>query len=880
MDKQDWQLIKAIYSQAITLAPSDQADFVASQVINRPDLVKKILQMINTSDRTADHEIKRVVSANLDTILSSQTGLSKGDIIDHFTIDSLIGEGGMGSVFLGKRNDTDFEQLVAIKVIHDHKITLENQKRFKRERQILAALNHKNIASLIGGGETDSGQPFMIMEYIQGVPISEYCNNHRLSLHQRLVLFKQVLSAISYAHQNLIIHRDIKPNNVLVTDSGDVKLLDFGIAKLLDDDSSQFDANLTQASMRILTFSNAAPEQILGEAITTATDVYGLGSLLMHMLTDEPVFEANVTTPREIETAIIEQTPIKPSVKAAQSNKPFIKRLAKDISSDLDIMTLKALNKQAERRYASVDQFNDDIHRLLNHYPVLAKAESRWYQITKFVRRNRLSSSFACAFLVCLIAFTSVVVLQSKVISEERDSALQQAQIARQTADYLSELFDAADPAINDGEVFTAKMLLDEGRKNLDDLNAAVAIKVELLVTLTGVYEQIAEYEVASDLIKQAQVLMESDSIATDTYNKLNIMVTQRKGNLANSLGEYEAAIEVFKSQLKQLDDIKNAKNPLLDIPYYYFLAHDGLGDALSNLAREEESLAQAIQAIEYLKNTPYQTEYMTDALMAYGHSLRRTDDFAGSERILLDAISLERQNQKRPTLLLAYGLNQLSSTMLRLSKYEEALPYALEGLQIRQNLLPKGHMETVASMGMVANIYSAQGKFAESLDIRTESLNLIGQTLGQEHPFYAILGCVAGNIHISLGDFNQAVLDLVLASAIADKTFSSDHIHSARCKVFLGHAYLRVNENQRAFDVLTSSVQILQKKAPEDDRRRIAAEALQAIAKERLHLIKDSDAIIQSSIQRYKQTYGEDTFQYQRFITAIKDLKLASLPK
>ncbi|MFT6331407.1 MAG: tetratricopeptide (TPR) repeat protein [Bermanella sp.] len=367
--------------------------------------------------------------------------------------------------------------------------------------------------------------------------------------------------------------------------------------------------------------------------------------------------------------------------------------------------------------------------------------------------------------------------------------------------------------------------------------------------------------------------MITSNNITSSNYTTLKLNLTYQKASLANTLGEYANAVTGFKNLIEQLNGIGDSQNLSIDIPYYYFVAHNGLGTALSNSGDESAALANTKLAIDYLKKSPQKNDYIAEALVSYGHSLRSTGDLVASENTLLEALQFARQQQESPTLSLAHNLNQLASSMLRLNKFDEALPYALEGLSIRQNLLPTGHMEVVASMGIVGNIYDAQSKFTQALDMRVQSLDLIGQTLGEKHPYYAILGCVVGYLRIAVGDYDQAISDLLIASTISEKKFSADHPRTANCNIYLGLAYLKVNDNQSAFDVLSTSVNVLQQEVSEDNNRLAEAEALHAIAATRLNITNDVDAVLQSALLRFKKTHVEDTYRYQRFVNTLSEL-------
>jgi tetratricopeptide (TPR) repeat protein len=325
--------------------------------------------------------------------------------------------------------------------------------------------------------------------------------------------------------------------------------------------------------------------------------------------------------------------------------------------------------------------------------------------------------------------------------------------------------------------------------------------------------------------------LITSNNITSSNYTTLKLNLTYQKASLANTLGEYANAVTGFKNLIEQLNGIGDSQNLSIDIPYYYFVAHNGLGTALSNSSDESAALANTKLAIDYLKKSPQKNDYIAEALVSYGHSLRSTGDLVASENTLLEALQFARQQQESPTLSLAHNLNQLASSMLRLNKFDEALPYALEGLSIRQNLLPTGHMEVVASMGIV------------------------------------------GYLRIAVGDYDQAISDLLIASTISEKKFSADHPRTANCNIYLGLAYLKVNDNQSAFDVLSTSVNVLQQEVSEDNNRLAEAEALHAIAATRLNITNDVDAVLQSALLRFKKTHVEDTYRYQRFVNTLSEL-------
>jgi len=369
----------------------------------------------------------------------------QGYRLGSYELERLIGRGGMGSVWLAKRFDNEFNKKVAIKLVRRGMDSQEILRRFRRERQLLANLDHPNIALLIDGGSTPEGLPYLVMEYVEGTPIDQYCEDHKTAISERLHLFRSVCSAVQYAHQNLVVHRDIKAGNILVTADGVPKLLDFGIAKLLPGPNSAIEPH-TRSDLRPMTLDYASPEQVRGEPVNTATDVYSMGVLLFKLLTGRMVFESGGSR-AALEHAICEVEPPKPSAVALASGNGSIpdathkmavetesmeaarKRLRKRLAGDLDNIVLMALRKEQHRRYASVEQFSDDVQRYLDGRPVIARLDTPGYQLARFVTRNAEGVAAAVVVAAALISIAAVsshyagVAFESRVEAENRETA-------------------------------------------------------------------------------------------------------------------------------------------------------------------------------------------------------------------------------------------------------------------------------------------------------------------------------------------------------------------------------------------------------------------------------------------------------------------------
>jgi len=421
-----WQRIKQLFQAASLKDAAEQLGFLQDASKGDQDLLHEVLQLLHSEQDNNESLEAIVAKAALDfrsNDLISQT-------IGPYQIQRLLGEGGMGQVFLAKRIDQHYEKQVAIKVLAVRRPSSELIERFRSERQILATLQHPNIAQLFDGGETDDGLPYLVMEYVAGLAIDDYCDVNTLSTRERLKLFTKVCSAVEHAHANKIIHRDIKPNNILISELAEPKLLDFGIAKFLQDDTAQH----TQVGERVLSPLHASPEQVRGETITRATDIYSLGVLLYEILCGTHPYQTENSSVSDIEKAICETDPIKPSrriTKLKQTHEHEIESIAQArgvdseelsrmIGGDLDNIVLMALNKEPERRYSSIAEFREDIQRFLEHRPILAKQASVWYRFQKFIRRNQLAS---------VVALSSMVLLSLIAIFSSSRIGFQQEQI-------------------------------------------------------------------------------------------------------------------------------------------------------------------------------------------------------------------------------------------------------------------------------------------------------------------------------------------------------------------------------------------------------------------------------------------------------------------
>ena len=415
LGKERWSRVEDMFEHARHLDLNEQDAYLETECADDEELRSYMLALLR-SNPAIDNTIEKTIAETMNLAFGDedpQADEMQGEMIGSYRVERLLGTGGMGIVYLAERADEQFDQQVAIKVGRHRLVDPQTKLRLQNERQILANLDHPNIARLFDGGTTGDGVPYLVMELIEGVRIDTYCDLHRLNIVERLRLFQIICAAVHYAHQNLVIHRDIKPSNILVTGDGTPKLLDFGIAKLTDPKGAATDG-LTREGAVIMTPQNAAPEQILGKAITTATDVYALGLLLHNLLSGFRAYETDDVTPSEFARIVCQHDVTKPSLRLAHEGRAArahgdsnelenleniaadrsatLERLQRRLRGDLDTIILNALRKEPERRYRSASALADDIDLHLRSMPITARADSWRYRTGKFMRRHYAES--------------------------------------------------------------------------------------------------------------------------------------------------------------------------------------------------------------------------------------------------------------------------------------------------------------------------------------------------------------------------------------------------------------------------------------------------------------------------------------------------------
>jgi serine/threonine protein kinase len=569
------QRVEALFASAVELEPGRRAAFLDAECANDPALRAEVESLL-AADERAGHFIEEPVleimaAAQSNEPAESESEPEHGRCMGPYRLIREIGHGGMGEVYLAARADDQYHKQVAIKLVRRGMDTDAIIRRFRHERQILASLDHPNIARLLDGGATDDGLPWLALEYIAGEPIDAYCDRNRLSITEQLRLFREVCAAVHYAHQNLVIHRDLKPSNILVTANGAPKLLDFGIAKILNPELRGQTADQTLSVMRLMTPSYASPEQVKGETITTASDVYSLGVILYELLTGHRPYHITNNLPHEIERIICEVEPTRPSlvvtrpetvtnegakatitpeeVSRARNDQP--ERLRRRLAGDLDNIVLMALRKGPQRRYSSVEQFSEDIRRHLDGLPVTASRDTFAYRSAKFVGRNKTLVTTATLAVLLLVGVTILALWWAALARRESNKA-------QSVNGFLWRLVHHANPN-HDGDghgkgpdvtlldaIRSLENQIDSDFSNQPDVRLDLHHMLGQMWYLRGEYDS-AEPHLRSTMELARQIQGESHPRFIQNLYKLGLIAEQRNGNNTRSIEMIRRSVEMMR---------------------------------------------------------------------------------------------------------------------------------------------------------------------------------------------------------------------------------------------------------------------------------------------------------------------------------------------
>ncbi len=800
--------IAELFQQALDYQPEERRMFLESACGDDTGLLREVMALL-AEDENPDPLLDNTAFR----LMHEGTGaIAPGKTIGPYKLIREIGSGGMGTVYLAERADGLFEQRVALKVIRQTLFSTELRRRFESERQILARLQHPNIARLLDGGMTEEGLPYFTMEYVQGEPITDYCDRRQLSIQERLRLFRVVCSAVSYAHSNLVVHRDLKPANILVQEDGTVKLLDFGIAKLLDIDAmGGAEAGLTLTAQPPMTPEYASPEQVRGERVAIAADIYQLGINLYELLTGHRPHRISSSSLAEIERVICHEKVEKPSTavryaaEKKEENRGLFRarraepsQLRRQLRGDLDNICLMALRKEPERRYAAVEHLSEDIHRYLTGRPVKARPSSWRYRAQKFAKRNRV------ALVTASLVLTVLSFLVWRVV-DERDRARREAIKAKQVTEFVIDLFRDSDPNRSPNKEVSARELLERGAERIEkELAGQPAIQATLLHVVGRVYHSLGMYDRALAFQQRSLAIRES-------------LFGERSEEAAQSL-YYVGTAYLYKldhqraeESLKRGLDIWRELHGEKSAPVAKVL------DRLAGLRRLQGKYAEALGYQE--QALAIRRELFDEPNLELANSMQtlakiRVDngDFDEAEPLFRSALAQYSRLLPAEHPVIAELLNNFALLYERRSDYRRAVAMHRQVYDMYQNTLDADHPDRATNMQNLAFGLAALGEYTEARQLYEEAIRIRRKVYGDQHPWVALTLNNLGTMLLEKGELDSAEVLIREALAVHEALLPPDNWRVANSRFLLGRMLLKKGDIANAGPQLQIAVRTFEK--------------------------------------------------------------------
>lgn len=762
-----WRVLSPYLDEALALTQDRRAAWLAEISARDQSLGTDLESLLAEHEGLEDSAFLQ--GATPAFLASAPVPSMEGQIIGAYRLLSLIGQGGMGSVWLAERCDGRFEGRVAVKLLNIAPVSRTLEERFRREGNFLAKVTHSHIARLIDAGVSPTGQPYLVLEHVDGLPIDRYCQQLGLSIEARLTLFLDVLEAVAHAHANLIVHRDIKPENVLVSVGGEVKLLDFGIAKLLDDESrwqaggATQPGDLTQEGAQPLTPLFAAPEQLTQDAVTTATDVYALGVLLYVLLAGEHPLGEAVHSPLTLVRAIVEEEPRRMS--AATVGKG-----AAALRGDLDTIVSKALKKTPSERYVSVSAFADDIRRYLRHEPISARPDSPWYRLNRFVRRHNRGVAAVTVFVLMLAGVTA---FYTRRLATERDRAQREAIKATRVSEALSGLLRGADPIANraTGDGFTVAGLLDAATGRVQsELADQPEAQAEIFTIIGRMYRRIGMFDKAHDLLQRALLSGRAafgpdHASVAQTLNDIGGLAAE-KGDALTAAASLEEALRIRRRVYGP--EHTNVADTLAELGRIY--QDQGLNARAEPLHREALAIRRKV-----LGDESGETAVSMSDLASV---LRLNGDLAGAETLLRQSLEIHRRTRGDAHAMTATTMHDLG---LVLSTRGDASAESLfrTAMDTHRKALGDVHPLVAVSLNSLSKVLRERERYAEAAAALKEALSIARPALGNDHQLVAIYTLNLATVQLAQGE--AAAAEPLIREALRVRRLSPQMVPNRR---------------------------------------------------------------------------------------------------
>ena len=795
MNSARWREVEAVLDATLDSDPSGWPAILERQCAGDADLRREVESLLGRYDRALRFLDAPPVAAAAALAAETHTATRADRTrMGPYRIVRQLGQGGTSRVYLAERDDGQFSQRVALKVLrpgHDSEI---DQGRFRAERQILASLSHPNIARLLDGGMSDDGLPYIVMELIDGEPIDRYCESRALSIGARLAMFATVCEATQYAHRSLVVHRDLKPSNILVTSDGEVKLLDFGLAKLLEQRSDGSAPAVT--TQRWMTPEYAAPEQVRGEPTTTSTDVYQLGVVLYELLTGARPFGRRDQSSWDLAQAILEREPPRPS---------SVGTSAGTLRGDLDAIVLTALRKEPELRYASVEALREDIGRYLSGLPVRARNGSALYRAGRAIQRHRWSAAAAAALLLLLTGYAVTLTVHARNMRATLARVEQEKAKAEGSTRFLVGLFSENIPGFGPRDTLTARQLLARGEQQADALRDQPLAHAQMLAVLGTIHHDMRSFDRAHALLERALTLRRT--VLGEEHPDVAESMFQL-GRLEHSRGNYDRARGLLTAALETQHRVLGAEHPAAVETAFRLSQIRETVDVELTAGRQALATSRRVHGAEHPD--------VAERMLRLGMSLRRVGQHDEAETMLRGSLAMvrrvtpsDRQNISRHILHVAILLHyrgrldeaeQLYRTHLAMQEelfgpdhpqvsgplrnlagvlrtkghLEEAERLSRRDVAIAERVFGDQHPTYAQSIAFLSRVLQTQGRFGEAEALARRELAILRASYGMTHPV------VAGSLHnlatvlLDKGEYDDAERLLLEARALRERDFGT----------------------------------------------------------------------------------------------------------
>jgi serine/threonine-protein kinase len=799
------QRIAEIVEAALERDAADWPSFLDESCGDDPPLRKEVESLLAYQKEATDFIEAPAYQNNADSLAEESGELKPGDLLGEYKILSLLGEGGMGEVYLAE--DSNLHRQVAIKLVKAGLGRAGLIRHFQREERILAALTHPNIGRLYGGAVTQNGLPYFVMEYVEGERLDSYCDLHRLTIPQRLQLFRKICAAVAYAHQHLVIHRDLKPSNIRVTKEGEPKLLDFGIAKLLDDDTALTEQTMTLTN--VMTPDYASPEQVHGEPMTTASDVYSLGVVLYELLTGKKPYRIKSRRLEEISHAVAEQEPTRPSIALGGDQKSEV-RNQKLLRGDLDNIVLMALRKEPARRYSSASQFSEDVRRHLEGLPVIARRDTIGYRASKFVARHRLAVASAALVALAIVGSLLTALWEARQARAQRD-------VAQRINTFLQDMLGAAAPEVKGIDVKVTDLLSDASSRAKRELANQPQVMADVLMTLGRTYISLGQYSPAEANLRAAL------QASLKANGELHPTTATTMGWLGLALA-YQNNVAEGEQISRKAVELQRKLHPQ---------GHEDLGVALYALGlnliyRNEPKAAQPFlkEASALIKKHLGETHgYYMSTLVMLAMAHERAGEVDVAEPLYREAIAVGGRVEPRYRVYLGQAQFFLGLLLLNKAAYPEAETLFRQSEAIYREVYAG---DTNSSIGTVkANLgwlYFLKGDYARAEDEDRQALDLLRKYVGPEHPVTASTAATLGLTLTREGKAEEGEPYLREALAIRQKVLPQSDFMIPYAASALGECLTVQKRYAEAEPLLTESYNELKSKLGDQNKRTVEA--------------------------------------------------------